>query len=96
MDFLKFHSGPPCLTLLRPTGLAACGHLTPLWTPHVVRLCPSIVCLNVEITLHIAVEDFVAVDVVEAIEQLLHHWRWDWGRGRGEEGEVGNGDGVKR
>jgi hypothetical protein len=48
MDFLKFHPGPPCPTLLRPAGgpplkqpagQAACGRLLPLWTPHAVRLC---------------------------------------------------------
>jgi hypothetical protein len=48
MDCLKFHSGLPCPTLLcrngrfrcgPPAGQSTCGHLLPLWTPHVVRLC---------------------------------------------------------
>jgi hypothetical protein len=32
-DSLKLHPGPPCPTLLRPTG----GLYLPIWTPHAVR-----------------------------------------------------------
>jgi hypothetical protein len=50
MDSLKYHSDPPCSTLLPPpgrqplkreacpAGRVACGLLLPFWTPHAVRL----------------------------------------------------------
>jgi hypothetical protein len=35
MDFIKFHLGPPCPTLLCPAGVARLqGRLILLWTPH--------------------------------------------------------------
>jgi hypothetical protein len=54
MDSLKFHPGPPGLTLVHPAGASslkrgvrggppagrmACGGLLPLWTPHAIHLC---------------------------------------------------------
>jgi hypothetical protein len=52
MDFLKFHPGPPCFTVIclagglpgvgLPAGWVACGCLLPFWTPHAVRLCISL------------------------------------------------------
>jgi hypothetical protein len=45
MNSLQFHSGPPCSTLLRPTGgpplkrpYSRFSGGPPLWTPHAVRL----------------------------------------------------------
>jgi hypothetical protein len=42
MDSLKFHSGPPCPTFLRPVSRfrGDFGRLLPLWTPHAARPWP--------------------------------------------------------
>jgi hypothetical protein len=36
MDSKKFHPGPPCPTLLRPTGQVACSRLPPSVDPHAI------------------------------------------------------------